>query len=208
MKALLKKAWSKFLTAFGNVKVFSWPMFVVYDPCYFKMTGDKILDVVSLLRPGDVLIRGYDGYLDGAFIKSKRAYSHAGVYIGKNEIVHAVAPKVEKTWVVDFCECDRVAVLRPRRGTRKAVAAAKKFLKDGVPYDFFFGRGTSALYCFELARECYPGLAVGTTRVSGPFGIFGKDVVLSDDLFGSKDFRLVFEYNPKYGIDFRTPAEA
>lgn len=202
MTKFLRKAWTKFLTAFGDVKVFRWPMFVVYDPCYFRMTGGKILDVVRVLKPGDVLLRGYDGYLDGRFIRSKRSYSHAGVYVGGNEVVHAVAPKVEKTGVVDFCECDRVAVLRPRKGAKKAVAAALRFLDDGVPYDFFFGKGTSALYCFELARECYPGFEIGTTRISAPFGLLKKDVVLSDDLFASKDFRLVFEYNPKYGIDF------
>lgn len=32
MKKFLYKAWSKFLTAFGDVKVFSWPMWLVYDP--------------------------------------------------------------------------------------------------------------------------------------------------------------------------------
>jgi hypothetical protein len=32
MKKILYKLWTKFLTAFGNVKIFRWPLFLVYDP--------------------------------------------------------------------------------------------------------------------------------------------------------------------------------
>lgn len=72
MKTFLYRIWSKFLTAFGNIKVFKWPFFIVYDPSYFKMTGDKILEVVSIMKPGDVILRGFDGYLDGKFVPSDR----------------------------------------------------------------------------------------------------------------------------------------
>ena len=72
MKTFLYRIWSKFLTAFGNIKVFKWPFFMVYDPSYFKMTGDKILEVVSIMKPGDVILRGFDGYLDGKFVPSDR----------------------------------------------------------------------------------------------------------------------------------------
>ena len=31
------------VTMFGNIKVFKYPMFVVYDPSFFKMDGKHIL---------------------------------------------------------------------------------------------------------------------------------------------------------------------
>lgn len=42
MKKLIRKIWVRFLEIFGNIKIFKYPMFAVYDPDYFKMTGDKI----------------------------------------------------------------------------------------------------------------------------------------------------------------------
>ena len=43
MKKLLHKAWVMLVTMFGNIKVFKYPMFVVYDPSFFKMDGKHIL---------------------------------------------------------------------------------------------------------------------------------------------------------------------
>jgi len=40
-------------------------------------------------------------------------YSHAGIYVGENEVVHAISPTVTKCNVLDFLRCDRIAILRP-----------------------------------------------------------------------------------------------
>lgn len=203
MNKFCYKLWSKFLTIFGNIKVFAWPLWICYDPNFFKMTGNKIIELMDIIEPGDVILRGYDGYLDSKFIQSKRSYSHAGVYIGNNEIIHAVAPNVSKINIVDFCGCDRIAVVRPVKGQKKAIKTAKQFLKDNVPYDFNFTHGRETLYCFELAYECYKNLNIKKTQATAFFGLIKKKepVVLSDCFFESPDFKLVFEYNPKYGID-------
>lgn len=89
------------------------------------MSGEKILEAAELLKPGDVVLRGYDHYLDGHFIKGD--YSHAAVYVGKNTLVHAVSPAVCKIHLVDFMECDRIAVYRPKKYAASAASAAKKF---------------------------------------------------------------------------------
>ena len=39
MKKRLYVAWAKFLTWFGNIKVFRFPMFIVYDPSEYAMDG-------------------------------------------------------------------------------------------------------------------------------------------------------------------------
>lgn len=41
MKKTIYKLWSKFLTMFGNIKIFKWPMFFIYDPSEYEITGEK-----------------------------------------------------------------------------------------------------------------------------------------------------------------------
>ena len=203
MKKLLYTFASKFLTWFGDIKVFPRPMFIVRDPEFFKMTGDKIIEVIDILKPGDIILRGYDYYLDGKFIPDKLKFSHGAIYIGDGKIIHAVAEGVSYTNVVEFCECDRIAIFRPKKGQKTAIAKAKKFAKSKVPYDFGFSRGTSAMYCFELCGECYDKLNIPRCIVKKLFGLLKKeDVFLAESFFKSKDMKCIFHYNPKFNIDF------
>ena len=34
---------------FGDVKVFKWPFWIVYDPECFKMPGEKIIDLIDCI---------------------------------------------------------------------------------------------------------------------------------------------------------------
>ena len=38
--------WSRFLDIFGNIKIYKWPMFIIYDDDYFRMTGDRIAEAL------------------------------------------------------------------------------------------------------------------------------------------------------------------
>ena len=72
-----------------------------------------------------------------------------------------------------------------------------------MPYDFGYENGVSALYCFELAAMAYRGLDVKTKDAKALFGILRrKNVYLADSFFESPDFKRVFEFNPKRGVDF------
>ena len=196
MKKLWYKLQSKFLTAFGNIKVFRFPFFFVYDPDSFAVTGKDIFNALDILQPGDILLRGYRHYLDGYFIPGD--YSHGAIYIGDNTIIHAVAEGVSEINAIDFMECDRVCILRPAKCQKKAIQIAKKFAKDKIPYDFGFKRGTSSLYCFELAAECYPTLQIDKKKAKVFGGLLRKKepVYLAESFFDSPDFQLVFECNP------------
>lgn len=104
LKKTLYKMWSKFLTAFGDIKIFRWPFWLVYDPDDFMVTGDKVLEIMDILKPGDIILRGYNRYLDGKFINvfgistDKSAiggdWSHGALYVGDRKIIHAVAEGV------------------------------------------------------------------------------------------------------------------
>lgn len=170
-------------------------MFIVYDPTVFEVSGIQILEILRILQPGDVILRGYNMYADGMFIPGK--YSHGAVYVGDNTIVHAVAEGVSTIDVVSFCMCDRICILRPKSGQTEAIAKAEKFAEDNVPYDFAYKRNASALYCFELCAECYPDLEIKTRDVKKFFGLLKKkNVYLAESLIKSPDFQMVFESKP------------
>jgi hypothetical protein len=121
----------RLLTILGDVKVFRWPMFLVYDPGSYRVRGRDMRELIELVRPGDVLVRGYTMYLDGKFIPGY--FSHAGLYLGPvteadralaperhrgrvepgaQMVIHAVAEGVGMLDVLDFARCDRLLVLR------------------------------------------------------------------------------------------------
>jgi len=200
MKKFFYRLQATFLTWFGNIKVFKWPLFIIYDPTVFSMPGEKILEVRNLLQPGDVILRGFSMYLDGMFVPGD--YSHGAIYVGDDTIVHAVAKGVSKINIVDFCECDRICILRPSEGQALAIKRALEFVENDVPYDFGFKRDTSALYCFELCAECYKELNVKIIRKTAMFELIKKKVYLAESFLTSDAFQRVFEYNPKRKIDF------
>ncbi len=202
MKKFLYDVWSRFLTFFGDIKIFKFPMFIVYDPDYFQMTGEKILEALDTLEPGDVILRGYNHYLDGCFINGD--YSHGAVYVGNKTIIHAVAPKVEKINAVEFMECDRVAIYRPKKYKMEAVKLARKFLKDGTSYDFAFdSKDDGEMFCFELAAKCFPKFEIPTFVESKLFGLIKREVYLANSFGECDSFVKVFEFNPKKGVDFK-----
>jgi hypothetical protein len=116
MKKFIYKCWSKFLTWFGNIKIFSYPFWIVYDPSEYAVTGEKLLEILNIVKPGDIILRGYAEYLDSKFIPDKLKYSHCGIYIGNNTVVHAIAESVEYINILDFCLCDRIVIFRPKKG--------------------------------------------------------------------------------------------
>ncbi|WP_242355031.1 MULTISPECIES: hypothetical protein [Anaeromyxobacter] len=128
----------------GDVKVFRFPMWIVYDPGSYKVKGRDARAVIDRVRPGDVLVRGYDAYLDGKLIPG--LFSHVGLYLGRTTpadrdlapagarerlalgeqiVIHAIAEGVLTEDVLDFCRCDRLVVLRfPARLRQRAEAPA------------------------------------------------------------------------------------
>ena len=201
MKKALYTLWSKFLTAFGDLKIFSYPMFFVFDPDDFQVTGQDVLDIMSILQPGDIILRGYNHYADGKFIPDKLKFSHGAIFIGDGKIIHAVAEGVSETNVIDFTRCDRIAIFRPKSGQKAAIRKAKEFLKQKVPYDFGFEKGVSAIYCFELCGECYPKLKIERKTVKKLFGLLKKEnVFLAESFFTSPDMTCIYHCNPKFNI--------
>lgn len=199
---MLYKLWSKFLTAFGNVKIFKYPFWIIYDPDDYEVTGADILHIMSVIKPGDIILRGYKNYLDGKFIPNfpnniiGKGFSHGAIYIGNNQIIHAVAEGVEYINIIDFCQCDRIAIFRPKSGTKKAITIANKLI--GLKYDFIFKENNNNVYCFELCALTYPKLDIQPIKIKKYFGLIKKSVYIAQSIINSKKCKLIFCKNVKY----------
>lgn len=157
---------------------------------------------MDIIEPGCLILRGYDYYLDGKFVPSTRSYSHLGIYVGDNTVIHAVSKGVSEVNLIDFCECDRICVIKPRAYRKNAIKRAYKYMEDSTGYDFFFDGDNTEQYCFELGANCYPRLDIEKVEKKTLFGLIKKNVYLADSFFNSKDMEIIFEYNPKCKIDF------
>lgn len=160
--SLWYKVWSKFLAIVGEIRIFKWPCWVVYTPGEYKVTGAHFYKIRELIRPGDILLRGFDSYLDGLFIPGR--YSHAAIYVDTDNdtIIHAMTPAVQFTSLAEFIRCDRIAVIRPTVSQKHINIAIQNAMNViGVPYDYDFklDEGTNVgrreFFCSELIYHCY-----------------------------------------------------
>ena len=194
-----------FLYVFGKIKVYKWPMFIVYDPKGYDVKASGIRKAMSFARRGDVFVRRYRNYLDGYFIPGR--FSHSGIYIGCGIIIHAMSGGVQKIDILDFLRCDGFAILRPveKDGrdlnaiTEKASKIAHMYLGAQYDYDFKIEegqkKGTEPVYCHELVRKCYPDLDIPLETASiwnGMIKINSKKY-LAQSFFDSEDFEVIYD---------------
>lgn len=128
----MTRFYDNFVTMVGDIKVFKFPFWIVYDPGAYRVRGPECRKISDLLEPGDILLRRYDGYLDSHFIPG--IFSHAAIYLGKVEesdraavpeqgvtrsfetgpcqVAHSTAEGVHLEDILTFCRCDDVAVIR------------------------------------------------------------------------------------------------
>jgi hypothetical protein len=107
---------SAFLSWFGTLKKFRntggaaavklfWPSsYLVENPRGYRISGAHMRVVLDVLQPGDILLRGYEGYVDGAFIRRSSVtsqhgfqpgwFTHAALYVGAlTEADRALVPR-------------------------------------------------------------------------------------------------------------------
>lgn len=199
ISGILKSLKIAFLCVFGKIKVYRWPMFIIYDPRGYDVRANEIRLAMNEVRRGDILVRRYRNYLDGYFIPGR--FSHSGLYVGDGIIIHAMSGGVQKIDIIDFLRCDGFAILRPKSWILdhvrdKACELAKSYL--GSEYDFDFSDdsdGNEKFYCHELVRKCYPGLEIPKETLSLWNGMIKskKLVYLAQSFFDSPDIEVVYD---------------
>jgi len=192
-----------FLYVLGKIKVYRWPMFVIYSPKGYDVRAAGIRKALSMARTGDIFVRRYRNYLDGYFIPGR--FTHSGICIGDGLIVHSMSDGVQKTDIIDFLRCDGFAILRPKQSdgrdmaelTGKAAGIALKYVGNEYDYDFAVEEGASGgepVYCHELVRKCYPGLDIPMLKGSLWHGILRSGPkYLAQSFFDSPDLEVVYD---------------
>ena len=153
-----------------------------------KTKAEQIIQMQRLIQTGDVVCRKYNYYLDSYLIVG--SYSHSGIVISKDEIIHSIAEGVQFIHPIDFIkDTDGFIILRPRyredADKRKAVDKAIEHLNNKVEYDFLFN-DPAKLYCHELSADCLlaGGVIVSPTMmIVGVFPFsFKMNTFLADNL--------------------------
>lgn len=181
------------LTIFGDIKIFKWPLFIIYQPTSFRMKGTHTREIMAILIPGDVVMRAYDDYLDGYFIpKGDSGCSHSGLYIGNNQIVHSIAEGSTLIDVIDFCRTDKIIVLRPNGHQEWAIDHATKCADANIPYDFNFSPGPGKYYCHEFTASCYPKLNIKALSRKILGFIPSPKAFLADSFYTNENFKKVY----------------
>lgn len=183
----------KVLTIFGDIKIFKWPFFVIYQPTSFRVKGADTREIMARLVPGDVVMRAYVDYLDGYFIpKGESGCSHSGLYVGDNQVVHSIAEGSTLIDIIDFCRTDKMIVLRPSDGQAWAIDHAKKCADKNIPYDFDFTPGPGKYYCHEFTASCYPQLNIEMLSRKVLGFIPSPKAFLADSFYTNKNFEKIF----------------
>lgn len=202
---LFKNAKRGLLDILGRARVSWQPFWISFAPAGFKVKGSGIRRAMNILQPGDIVCRRYTCYVDGWFIPGR--FSHSGIYVGDDTIIHALDDGVQKIDPIDFFQCDGFAILRPKNQTvvGKACEIAKSYLGYGYDYNFdicedYKNQGevqnrTKTVYCHELTRSCFPDLDIPTVLPSLWNGMIrsSKRQFLAQSFFDSPDFELIYD---------------
>jgi len=195
-RTFINKIYDKALTIIGDIKVYPAPFWMVYDPSEYHVTGDEMHEILDTIQDGDILLRFYTMYLDGKIISG--IFSHAAFYAGNNICYHSIAEGVQKISLLQFLQCDGIAILRFKKinktQIKKAISNAKTLL--GCPYDFEFESNDKKYYCSEFVRVIYEHmkniLQVEPKEIKKFFGLIKKNVILPDAFLNSPALEIVY----------------
>lgn len=148
----IKKSLIKF---FADIRLYKGGL-ILFGDSHYKMKGENVRRIINALREGDVLLRRYDHYLGGMLTPG--FWTHAGIYVGENSVIHMLADGITKDDILTFCRTDHVGVLRAEGDDYLKYHAVKKALMlydEKVDYDYDFKSDNVDLYCTELVWTCY-----------------------------------------------------
>ena len=178
--AKVRKAAEGAIRWLSDVQVYPTPMFVVIGgSVHYKVRGPQMRKVLETVRPGDVLLRRFSGYLGSLLVPGY--WGHAAIYVGDGRVVHMLGGGIASEDILSFLRCDDVAILRHGSQTQAeaAVGEALRLRSEGVEYDFLFSLDSrERMYCTELVDRCYFGVGVRSPVVRG--------FICPDDLLDSE----------------------
>lgn len=165
------------IEASSHIKFTKWPPWVIIHPDQHKVKGKDVRVVLDIVEPGDILLRRFDGYLNT--ICTPGFFGHASVYLGNDEIGHAIGTGTCTEDILDFCRCDAVAVLELEGSDRERIVTQARLLSSmHIGYDYDFLGTNDTYYCTEYVDICCDHTfnavykMIGGHRVLTPGAIF------------------------------------
>lgn len=178
---------SKVVAWFGDIKVYPYPMFIMFGHSAYKMKGPDVRSLMESVKPGDILLRRFDHYLSGLMIPGY--WTHSALYVGGNEVIHMLGEGITKEDILTFSRCDNVCILRKVSDSgltaNEAVTASFKYYDSNVQYDFDFKDSPEKFYCSEFTHACWGGPVV----LGKPLK---KGLILPDDQLHYSDFSVAW----------------
>jgi hypothetical protein len=188
----------------GELYLHNYLLWLVFRPHHYTMSGSDVRNILDHVKPGDILLRRYNGYVNTLFTPG--FWGHAALCVNANEVIHALGVGVVREDLITFCRTDSVAVLRLKevepRAIEQAIGCAEAHEKARTAYDYQFKDKNHAVYCTELVNVCYNGKFNNDFQV-----IAGNCILTPDGLRWSDLVSPVVEcrYDPK-GIGAGKPA--
>lgn len=179
MKTFIYKVAKRFLTWIGDIMVATEPP---------KTKAEQILQMTYVIEPGDIICRQYSYYLDSYFIPG--TYSHSGIVLSKDEMVHSIAEGVQFVHPIDFVkDTDGFIIVRPNynklEDRKKAIQKAIFHVNNKAQYDFLFD-DPDKFYCHELTCDCLAEGGIIVHPSTFKMGIFpfsfNKTAYLAEDI--------------------------
>lgn len=188
MNKIIYKLQSTLFTFIGDIGWSGWkrPFWLTFNIRSYRVKGEHYASLKQLLKPGDILIRRFDGYLDRFFIPGW--WNHGGVYVGgeDEQVVHAISDGVVIEHVLNFMRTDYLIVLRPPENmAENGLARARSVI--GYEYDFSFDFSNSERFsCTEFVDYCYP-------QIIKPKRRFGRDTIVADDIVNCPQLQVIWD---------------
>jgi len=176
----------------GHAMLHKYPPWFMYRPDIHRVRGSDVRWVMESLRVGDIHLRRFDGYLNT--ILTPGFWGHAGIYVGRNQVVHAVSEGVILEDILNFCRTDAVCVLTPLTTWDEvliAVDRARAAADENILYDFDFSSNNEKQYCTEMVDIAYSNL-FNEDYVEK----MGQLILMPDGIRNSKKVFLKLEIKP------------
>jgi len=178
------------IEATGHLLLSPRPFWIVWRPNVHKVKGYHVRKIMDVVEPGDILLRRFDGYLNTRFTPG--FFSHAGLYVGDNQMVHSTSAGCIKEDILDFCRADAICVLRLYVPGEDPITKANMMCKMEIPYDYNFSSVNDSYYCTELVDMIQ----------NHPFKndyteIAGNRILTPDSIYNSKKVELILQVNYK-----------
>ena len=177
----------------GNTMLSKYPPWVIYKPDIHRVRGADVRRVLDIVEAGDILLRRFDGYL--STILTPGYWGHAGLYVGRNQVVHAISQGTIQEDILNFLRTDAVCVLTLKDITAdeitEAILKAKAAANKNIEYDFDFSECNEKYYCTELINAVFNHSFIYDYQE-----VWGQMILTPDGIRYSEEVRVKLEIKP------------